>query len=356
MPTLQGLPQELLEIIFLYSGNIHLPQCSPTLGRRLSSPAVTMEFTMRSFFHTVDHKTNYRDRKKTSDPTLQSALLSCRFFTWNFFLAYVQRAQKTMIRQRGKAWGEQIPGVAAFDGLWPFVFTKITYLAFAEGFQVPEKLLHGPWTKDKASLLYVLVSLYGEISWSGSMSGEIAKGGMRDAIKEGNEHAVAALSVLLGIPKMITTDILRFAVVQCGCNINIMRHLLFNAQILALSTHKDTLNFLDPQLWTWADQHPDKGVVLKDMLRKADAFNLEFFFEEDVDWRTVIPFPYGGSKFDARTAFSGMVREFLANLYSNHGRKITRQRRNRDTHARQSQDETWLNGIEETNQINEELV
>lgn len=332
MPSLQGLPQELLEMVFLYSMNIALPQCSPTIGRRLSSRAVIMEFTMRSFFHTVDHRTNHRDRIKTSDPGLQSALLACRFFTWDFFLKYVDRAHDAMVKLRGKVWektGVEVPGVREFDGLWPYQFTKIPYLSFAAGFHVPEKLLHGPWNKDKASLLYVLVSLNGEIDWAGSLSGETAKIGMREAIKEGNERTVAALSVLLGVPKAITTELLRYAVVQCDCPINILRHLLFNAQILAHDTPKDTLDFHDPKLWAWADANGEKGDLLKDLLRRADAFDLEFYFEDEADWRKTVPFPYGGSKFDARTAFGDVVRELLINLYQNYGRKITRQRRNR---------------------------
>ncbi|KAH3945260.1 hypothetical protein HBH53_145860 [Parastagonospora nodorum] len=333
-PTLQGLPPELLEMIFLRSMSLALPQCSPDLGRKLSSSKMYMDFTMNAFFHTVDHKTNHRDRIKTSDPKLQSDLLNCRFFTFPFFLKYVDHAHTTMVNLRGKAWANasvEVPGVREFDGLWPFQFTKIPYLSFAEGFFVPEKLLRGPWTKDKASLLYVLVSLNGEIDWAGSLSGETAKKGIKEAVREGNEYAVAALAVLLGVSKALTTDMLRFAVIECECSVNILRHLLFNAQILARDTTRDTLNFLDPRLWAWADEHDDR-VVLKDMLRKADAFDLEFYFEEDADWRKIVPFPYGGSKFDTRTAFSDIVRELLINLYRNHGRKITT-RRGRRAHT-----------------------
>lgn len=159
MPTLQGLPQELLEQIFLYSMNIALPRCSPSLGRRLSSQHIMLEFTMRSFFDTMDHKTNIRFRKSTADPRLQSEILACRFFTYDFFLAYVQRAHDAMIKLRGKAWlntSVPIPGVEQFDELWAFRFTRIPFLSFAPGFVVPEKLLHGPFTKDKASLLSTL--------------------------------------------------------------------------------------------------------------------------------------------------------------------------------------------------------
>jgi large subunit ribosomal protein L14e len=328
MPTLQGLPQELLEIIFLYSMNTALPRCSPDLGKKLSAHKVAMDFTMQAFFHTVDHRTNYRDRLVTSDALLQSDILTCRFFTYDFFLRYVQRAQDAMIKLRGKAWaatGVTIPGVSYFDGLWPYKFTKIPHLAFAQGFHVPEKLLHGPWTVDKASLLYVLVSLNGEIDWEGSMAGEAAKAGIKEAIKEENEHAVAALAVLLGVPKGLTTELLQYAVIRCGCNINIIRHLLFNAQILAEEA-PSTLDFYDPALWAWADVNGHKGETLKEMLKDAAAFDLEFYFEDNADWPKIVPFPYGGSKFDARTAFNGVVRELLTNLYRNYGRKITRRR------------------------------
>lgn len=329
MPTLEGLPVELLEMIFLHSMNMALPRCSHSLGKKLSSRAITMEFTMRSFFHTVDHRTNYRDRTVTSDAALQSDIMSCRFFTYDFFLAYVRRAHNAMIKLRGKAWaatGVAIPDASLFDGLWPYRFTKIPFLAFAEGFCIPEKLLHGPWTEDKASLLYVLVSLNGQIDWEGSMAGEMAKTGIKEAISENNEYAVAALAVLLGVPKGIATEHLQYAVINCGCNINILRHLLFNAQILA-GEASSTLNFYDPALWAWADVNGHKGEILKDMLKKADAFDLEFYFEDNADWSKIVSFPYGGSKFDARAAFHPVVRELLMNLYRNYGRKITRRRR-----------------------------
>ncbi|KNG50017.1 hypothetical protein DDE82_004607 [Stemphylium lycopersici] len=326
MPTLEGLPVELLEMVFLHSMNIALPRCSHSLGKKLSSRTIAMEFTMRSFFHTVDHRTNYRDRAVTSDAALQSDILSCRFYTFDFFLAYVQRAHDAMVKLRGNAWpGVSIPDASYFDGLWPYKFTKISHLAFARGFHVPEKLLHGPWTDEKASLLYVLVSLSGGIDWEGSMAGEAAKTGMEDAIREKNEHAVAALAVLLGVPKAITTEMLRYAVINCGCDINVLRHLLFNAQILA-GEASTVLDFHDPALWAWADVNGHKGDILKDMLKRAEAFDLEFYFEDNADWTKIVPFPYSGSKFDARTVFQPVVRELLMNLYRNYGRKITRRR------------------------------
>lgn len=318
-------------MIFLYSMNISLPRASTELGRRLSSKAVTMEFTMRSFFQTVDHKANIRDRKITSNPIIQSKLLACRFFTWEFFMDYVNKAHTAMIKLRGKIWedaGVEVKGPKDFKGLWPFMFTGVTYLSFAEGFHIPEKLLHGPWTDDKAKLLYVLVSFSGEIDWESSTAGETAKEGLRQAIEQKMEYAVAALSVLLGIAQSIDTNTIRYAVIECGCNFKIVRHILFNAQILQDTIPKETLNFHDPKLWQWAEVNEGKGVLLKDLLRKADKFSLEFFLEGE-KWTGIVSFPYGGPRFDPRTAFDGMSREFLIRLYQNHGRRITARRQRR---------------------------
>ena len=122
MPTLQDLPAELLEMVFLHSMNMSLPRASPALGRKLSSPAISMKFVMRAFFHTVDHRATVRlrDLKTTSDPVLQSEVLTCRFFNWPFFLSYVNRAHDGVVKVRGKAWAKTavtVPNASYFDGL-----------------------------------------------------------------------------------------------------------------------------------------------------------------------------------------------------------------------------------------------
>lgn len=321
-------------MVFLYSMNISLPRASHEIGRKLSSRAVIMEFVVRSFFWTVDHKAPIRSRAITSDPILQSQLLECQFFNWPFFLSYVEKAHDALIQLRGRAWkdtGVKVPGANYFDGLWPFKFTMIKYLSFAEGFHIPEKLLHGPWTEDKAALLYVLVSLNGKIDWYGSLAGEAAKEGLKDAVMERNERVVAALSVLLGVDANITTNMLLHAVIQGGCDFNIIRHILFNAQILYDDAPKDVLDFYDAALWSWADSpegiKEGKGELLKDMLKRAEQFNLEFYMEGETEWQKIVPFPYSGEKFDSRAGFDEMVRQLLSRLYRNHGRRITRRRR-----------------------------
>jgi large subunit ribosomal protein L14e len=305
-----------------------------------------MEFVLRSFFQTVDHKAPIRFQKATSDLVVQSQLLECKFFTWPFFLSYVAKAHDALIQLRGRAWkdaGVAVPGTNYFDGLWPFKFTTIKYLSFAEGFRIPEKLLHGPWTEDKAALLYVLVSLSGEIDWHGSLAGETAKEGLKDAVMEKNERVVAALSVLLGVSANITTDMLQHAVIEGGCDLNIIRHLLFNAQILYADTPKEILDFHDAALWAWADSvegtKAGKGELLKDMLKRAEKFDLEFYNEGEANWQKIVPFPYSGEKYDSRAGFDIIGRELLSRLYRNHGRRITRRRQRSQIYGEANEDD-----------------
>jgi hypothetical protein len=324
MPTLQGLPQELLEIIFLYSMNISLPRASPDLGRKLSHRYICIKYTMRTFMD-IEHA-------DTSTFHAQSELMKSRFFTWPFFLSYVKAAHDVLVTQRPKWHTVGVPDVSCFTPLWPFRFTQLRYLGFAGQFYIPEKLLHGPWTRDKASLLYVLVAFNGEINWSGSVAGETAKAGLQEAVKEGNELAVAALSVLLGIQRMIGTEVLRSAVMECGCDVNIVRHLVYNAQILHRG-HQDKamLDFHDPLLWRWAEQAEErddpKGTIVKTMMKEADRFAFDFYFEDETDFTKIVPFPYSGDKFNPRGGFDPLKREMLTRLYLNHGRKITLQPR-----------------------------
>ena len=62
-----------------------------------------------------------------------------------------------------------------------------------DGCEIPEKLLHGPWTQEKGDYLKMLLDAEAGIDWVNSTSGEIASVGLEDAIREQNLLAVTAL-------------------------------------------------------------------------------------------------------------------------------------------------------------------
>ncbi|KAG5988658.1 hypothetical protein E4U52_006339 [Claviceps spartinae] len=95
LPSLQNLPLELLESIFLYSKNFALPRSSPLLGAKLSGKATLLRLFMVVFHDTWDKsfgilvsqtlEPQFENFLK-SDVSLQSDLLSMPWVDIDFIL------------------------------------------------------------------------------------------------------------------------------------------------------------------------------------------------------------------------------------------------------------------------------
>ncbi|KAG6218121.1 hypothetical protein E4U26_007690 [Claviceps purpurea] len=95
--SLQNLPLELLEIIFLYSANLALPRSCPSLGAKLSSKTTRLQFFMIGFHDTWDQyfgipmpQANFDwsdiENRPKGDVSLQSDLLSMPWVNIDFIL------------------------------------------------------------------------------------------------------------------------------------------------------------------------------------------------------------------------------------------------------------------------------
>ena len=201
--------------------------------------------------------------------------------------------------------------VSPYDELW-YQFDRPTrdqptfqfpYLPLS--CEIPEKLLHGPWTNEKGHFLMLLLKHGASINWIDSTAGELAAKGLEDAIREDNRWAVEALvgynhlyygdgdaSDMMDdhfgyferpprrsyedseIKEMVaphsklrfsydwchqtngrksvgvvpTTKHLRIAVLEKGCNCQIVKALLNDAP-------KTTIDCNDPDIIYWALQH-----------------------------------------------------------------------------------------------------
>lgn len=71
--------------------------------------------------------------------------------------------------------------------------SKWRILCGVEGCQIPEKLLHSPWTENKCEMLEIVIRGNATVDWIGSTSGEIAERGLLEAILENNIRAIRAL-------------------------------------------------------------------------------------------------------------------------------------------------------------------
>ncbi|CCE31934.1 uncharacterized protein CPUR_05791 [Claviceps purpurea 20.1] len=94
-PSLQNLPLELLENIFLYSWNFALPRSSPLLGAKLSGKATLLRLFMAAFHDTWDRRFGISVKQTSSsdfpklpdnDVSCQSDLLSMPWVDIDFIL------------------------------------------------------------------------------------------------------------------------------------------------------------------------------------------------------------------------------------------------------------------------------
>jgi hypothetical protein len=71
-------------------------------------------------------------------------------------------------------------------------------LSGVEGCQIPEKLLHGPWTDEKCDFLELAIRGNAQVDWVTSTSGEVAEQGFMQAIHSHNYRAIRALRARTG--------------------------------------------------------------------------------------------------------------------------------------------------------------
>ncbi|MCJ1434428.1 magnesium ion transporter [Xylographa pallens] len=276
LSTLEQLPTELLQTIFLLSRNINLPMSSLYLGSVLASPHLRTELVIHAF---ADRE--YSELRLYAG--LQSSLLRQKWLTYDFF----QLCQKTYLLQQAilvvqeysrgapqdishgnvtkiteafdtyyslshrilmkldppryscslhpgaeginlsrdvvfmgfdqkgvtysivldaegsrmyvyKPWVAQPP-----ENLWPKFFpnemdksysqTTNSMGSWVSRCEIPEKLLHGPWTNERGYFLKSLLDANAEVNWLSSTSGEVALQGFEDAIREDNSNAIRVL-------------------------------------------------------------------------------------------------------------------------------------------------------------------
>jgi len=73
-------------------------------------------------------------------------------------------------------------------------------LCCLENCRIPEKLLHGPWTDERCEFLEILIRGNATVDWIETTSGEIAKDGLLQALREHNAWATRLLLARLPTP------------------------------------------------------------------------------------------------------------------------------------------------------------
>jgi hypothetical protein len=246
LSLLESLPVEILQTIFLESMNVTLPRLSPCLASKLSSEHLQLEMTMQMLYR--NHEQAIKDR---------SQLLACRFFTLEFLAKYIRYASNQWHAAADlDSWNiEKVPNWTEEEALEEFELQHMGYpfLERLKHLYVPEKLLHGPWTEDKRKFLRILKRNDCEIDWNTSSAGEVAKKGVIEAIRA---DCTSVVQILVGYQDSwvpVSQAMLRCAILQNGCNRDIVRHLFDPLSDVDARPRKE-LDFMDPTIWAWIER------------------------------------------------------------------------------------------------------
>ncbi|KAF2753470.1 hypothetical protein EJ05DRAFT_480476 [Pseudovirgaria hyperparasitica] len=283
---LERLPNELLQEIFLLSGNIELPGCSLSLARSLSgNKTIQLSFVL-------GRHPNTSKPLDATDAAVITRILKCRFVTWPFLQSWIHAAY-TLDKQQHHhhnhptkpkrshitprkliAQPDQQPASPSSPPTWFNFHPPLNRDDEDYHVCIPRKLLRGPWTSDDTSSLTLLTHAGAVIA-----DLELARRGLRKAIATANLRVIYSL-VYVRSPQSqsrqeqqqqqqrwgsyvrVTTEILRFAVVECGCDPSVVWVLLHTGSFdddEHQTTTTSTINFMDPPMWAWADDAEARG-------------------------------------------------------------------------------------------------
>lgn len=272
LSALEQLPTEMIQAIFVQSGNLSLPMSSPDLIALLSGRQLQWELTCGALSRVFPDSQEYAASATLPELMEASRLLNSRFMTWSFFQTWLDHESDVKNLEISE------PQVLE-DETWQSRYADIWIaLQPSTRFPLPSKVVQGPWTTERISFLKVF-SLHPN-ACATPLDGIVA-----EVAHEGFEQAVAqqsleVIKLLRNLQVKPDQDLLRKAVIDHGCDKHIVLYMLqwFVVDIMRSNiTTTDTpasrpeVDFLDPMLWAWIEKAKvvgeSKGKWLTTVLR-----------------------------------------------------------------------------------------
>lgn len=276
LSALEQLPTEMVQAIFVQSGNLALPMASPDLVAQLSGRQLQWELTCDALSHVVSQSGENATSATSTELYDATRLLNSRFMTWSFFQTWLDHESDARNL-------DIIEPLAPSDEPWHSRYAEIwAALHPSTRLSLPTKIVRGPWSVDHISFLKVF-SLYPD-ACSTPLDGivaEVAHEGFEQAIEQ---QCLEVIKLLRKLQVRPDQELLRKAVIDHGCDKSIVLYLLqwFVVDIMRwnISAATDTtsvisrpeVDFLDPMLWAWTEKAravgEPKGQWLTAILRR----------------------------------------------------------------------------------------
>ncbi|KAK7513622.1 hypothetical protein IWZ03DRAFT_237128 [Phyllosticta citriasiana] len=339
LAPLERLPAEILQNIFFRSRNVDLMFSSKSVMQKLEkSEHVKLEFIFSTlFWPIINGEVNpdingrpdlrHASRDGDNDDTglvdsllahAQSRLLSCRFFTAEWFHQYMLKAYDKWNTLHASSQPERVMEI--FSAGWGDVsllsgnhrpeFRWITHrrdlqpedvrvtgerkeneenerhnlapIAFHPSTRIPIKFFRSSMYLPRAlSIRYprglhsydLLGLLYNGLRLKIPVRGDDFDDLVRGALRDGDSYLFTLL-LLLRVDELpyapLPADLLRVAVLECGCIELDAIEFILQSRFCSKAYLQD-IDLLDPALWAWADKNDEKGrgTWLKANLREA---------------------------------------------------------------------------------------
>lgn len=224
VPSLNNLPPEILEKIFLESENLDLQKVSRRFYHIINDDIVLLQFCTKIFYEG-------RLSEDVKVANLQNSILSHPCFTSDF----AARVEQAVL----KLQEPDLQKFATDKWVWNDC-SEQNQIRCANGTRLPRRLLLGPWTNDNISLLDRLMR------WEAIVSPDdrdAAGRGMTNAIMEARPKVVDLLRSYVKLDQTY----LKLAVLKAGCDISIVR--MFSCHLELFVPH---LHWQDKEIMSWA--------------------------------------------------------------------------------------------------------
>ncbi|KAK3057232.1 hypothetical protein LTR09_002271 [Extremus antarcticus] len=311
LSRLEQLPTEVVQHIFELSENIELPSTSPILASQLSSPHLYLQTTVRLMGPILD-----AHDCKTHELTEVTRLMNSKFFTYAFFTDWLS---KDIDRPNLLPPNQACLGYQNNDpDMRKQLLRTWQQLKPSKALQPPRKLLSAPFTADNLNLWELITS---HITRGMSIEHwphlvEQARTGLQQAVAE---QSMKALDLFWHMGLKPDTELLRQAVVEIGCDRNVVfsitNRVMFLAQQFAFTADMD---WLDPELWSWIDKAEARGdargMWLKEILQFCGkpAFEVSVGIHAFVSYLRVRPeetfSEYAEGRWDSRDSWHASPR------------------------------------------------
>jgi hypothetical protein len=273
LSALERLPTELIQAIFVQSGNLDLPVTSWNIAAQLSGKRLQWELMCDALSPVVFQREP--DSANLAELAGASRMLNSRFLTWQVLRQWLDNECVA----QGLDIEETQP---SSEHSWQSRYADIWIaLQPSPRFQLPSKAVQGPWSSDRVSFLKVF-SLHPD-GCSTPLDGivaEVAREGFTRAIEE---QSLEVIKLLRNLGVKPDQDLLRQAVLDYGCDKETVLYLLqwclvelMRWNVVPVNADpRPQVDFLDPMLWAWTDKAKAvgerKGEWLTSVLRRLSS-------------------------------------------------------------------------------------